>query len=80
VGIADGVGCVLRGGGMRDYPLDRFSPILFWPMEKARQVRSRLAKLLLVILYVPWAIALYPIMFVLLAVSVPMAIWDDVNR
>ncbi len=65
---------------MKEYPMDRFAPILFWPMLTASRVKSKPLKVLLVLLYVPWALALVPIMVPVLGVSIGWAVWDSVNE
>lgn len=65
---------------MKDYPIDRFAPVTFWPMELATKVSSKLLKLLLVLVYFPWFLLMMPIMAPLLVISIAMAVWDDVNN
>ena len=64
---------------MKDYPIDRFSLVVVWPMETATRVKSKALKVFLILAYFPWFVACLPIIGVLLPVSVAMMIWDDVN-
>lgn len=64
---------------MRDYPVDKFMPVVFWPMTAAVRVSSKPLKVCLILLYLPWFVACTPLTAVLLAISIPMAIWDEVN-
>jgi hypothetical protein len=78
------LGRALPGGPMstldKDYPIDRFMPALFWPMEQACRVRSRALKVLLMLLYVPWCVVFELVAFPLLVVSAVMEAWDEVNE
>lgn len=68
------------GSGVKQYPLDRFDPVLYGPMELAMRVRSKLVKVCLCLVYPVWFVALMPIWFPLLLVSIVWAAWDSVNE
>lgn len=63
----------------RDYPMDRFAPVLFWPMDAATRVRSKPLKLVLALSYFPWFILLMPVMMPILLISIAWSVWDEVN-
>jgi hypothetical protein len=63
----------------KNYPMDLWTSVLFWPMGRAIRAKSRLLKIFLVLMYPPWFLALSPITAILLLVSVAMAVWDEVN-
>jgi hypothetical protein len=65
---------------VKKYPIDRLLPLVCWPMDAATRARRKSVKLLLVLSYVPWVVLWSPALAVALFVSIPWAVWDDVNE
>lgn len=64
---------------MKDYPVDKWFHVMFWPLNAARG-RAWQVRILGIVAFFVWWLLISPISFVLLLVSILMALWDELSE